>query len=234
MVALYQVALPASALGVEIGPATAADILARRPDQFAALDGPMFDARGPQYTLRDKSRGIDIASRFPTRGAIICVVNGRAQARRGGMPMAGSTVCVQGYPSLVEAGQVVASRTHDTSLVGRAAIVLRRDGNITLVAARAASMYDFAQAISDQLDAEWAIYTDGGSSTALVTREVVLLDTTSTRLPSWVVARRSPSLPPVVNHEPAPGLLSSPAVQVGGALAAGALLYWLFGDDNDG
>ena len=236
MVALYRVDLPASALGVEIGPASAQEVLARRPDQYAVLDGPMFDSRGPQYCLRDRARGIDIASRFPSRGAIICVVAGRAQARRGGMPMAGSTVCVQGYPSLVEAGVVVATRTRDTELVGRAAVVLRRDGNVSLVAARAASMFDFAEALADQLDAEWAIYTDGGSSTALVTRETSMLDLAQKRLPSWIVARRDPGLP-VLSDDPNPNPTTAPGgihplVLAGGAIAAGAALYWLFGDDD--
>lgn len=235
MVALYRVDLPASALGVEIGPASAQEVLARRPDQYAVLDGPMFDARGPQYCLRDRKRGVDIASRFPSRGAIICVVAGRAQARRGGMPMAGSTVCVQGYPSLVEAGVVVATRSRDTELVGRAAVVLRRDGNVSLVAARAASMFDFAEALADQLDAEWAIYTDGGSSTALVTRETEMLDLARRRLPSWIVARRDPSLasldPSLASLADGPSSGLHPLVLAGGAIAAGAALYWLFGDD---
>lgn len=223
MVALYRVDLPPAQLGVELGPATARQILDRRGDVFAVLDGPMFDGSGPQYTLRDKSRDIDVRGRFPTRGVIFCVVGGRVAARRGGLPMAGSTVCVQTYPSLVEAGAVTASQTVDTDLVGRAALVLRRDGGVSLVAARAASMRAFAEAIADQLDALWAGYTDGGSSTSLVSRQALLLDPQQRRLPSWVVAR----MPPAAVGAAAPGAfqISGEALVVGGSFLAGVALY---------
>jgi hypothetical protein len=149
----------------------------------------MFGGSGSVlYALRDTAAGVAVPSRFPTRGLTVCVVGGLARAVRGGLPLQGSTVAVQGYPSLLESGANVASEVHDTDTDWRSALAVRSDGRLALCVGRS-GMREFAAELLTR-GCRQACYLDGGTSTALWQRSGERDGVAVPRaLPAWVLCR---------------------------------------------
>lgn len=181
---LRWVAGDASTLGVVLG-GTADDALSRR--RAAAVGcGPMFDSRGPEYRLRDRAGGVDVASRHPLRGlAIALSAAGTAVAGELG-ELGESPVVVQGYPTLVRGGRpapVAAS-----PVVRRVALALLSPSRLALVAG-SMTMADFAAALA-RGGAREATYLDGGRAAHLQTTTRTLAQHGSERPASWIVLGR--------------------------------------------
>lgn len=173
---------PASALGVVVPPAPVA--AAQGPSAAAVACGPMFSHGVCDFLLRDVSSGASVASKHPTFGATVAVVDGVAQVHRGAFE--GAPVAVQGYPSLVFEGAVTTSPDIDAETVGRVALAVMRDGRVALAVATL-PMDRFARALRDA-GATFAVYLDGGSSTWLRTSDHTH-GSSGRRLPSFVVLR---------------------------------------------
>jgi hypothetical protein len=187
VVAIYRVDFPASALGVELGPSRLSEVL-DRPDVFAAVPAPAFGPDGPILLLRDLARGVQVASRVPSRGVSFCTEGPGTVARRGGSPTRGCSAAVQSLDPLVEAGAITAPEALDYA--ARTAIVLRRDGGLTFAASRGATSREFAGEIINSTDGSWAAVTALGESATLATRTGLLLGNADTLADAWLVARR--------------------------------------------
>lgn len=238
------VAFPASWLALEVDvsgtntasrPETARQVWTRIPEALALIDGPMFavDDGLPYstsqrdrllYRYLDVSRGINVASVWPTRGATLSVANGRAMMAPGSIEQPGSTFAVQGYPTIVRGGGNVANPTSDTEQVGRAAIVLLSDGRVGF-AVDTIGMYAFGQALialraANGASVTDAVYSDGGGSTALALRNasgganVVAIGMDARRVPAYVLA-----IPPSDSSV-------GKVLAIGGGLALGGLAAW--------
>lgn len=150
------------ALAAAVGPwETSRDVAA------AAACGPMFSSRGADYRLCDRARGVDVRSRYPSRGATVVVIGGVASMVDGDAArITAPTVAVQGYPELTRRGRVVVSGLRDLERVPRLAIGITDRGEVAIVYARAASTRTLA---------EWSlargvtecVYLDGGTAAAL-------------------------------------------------------------------
>jgi len=177
----------AEGLGALVG-GTAAQAIASRIDATAVSCGPMFDARGPLYALRDRAHGLDLASRDTSRGAAVCVVGGRAVMAAGGAIPADATAAVQGYPTMVHGG-VVAGLADDTSRTGRVAIGILRDGRIALCLYQG-GMRAFARELV-RVGLMEAVYLDGGRATTMQTRDGALARVGTEVSQSWVVLNQA-------------------------------------------
>ena len=202
---------PAEMLGVVVSsqdPDTTAEMLAKHPEVLAAVDGPMFgfctgsgheasdtdqryriyDCGVVEYRHLDSTAGVDIPGKYPGNGLTVSVVNGRAVASLGGAKVAGASVSIQGYPTLIFNGTVIATSAHDTDRTGRAAVGVLGDGRVFL-AIRSDSMLGFANALKS-MGAIHATYLDGGGSTALYAKEQGFSSgLTSRRIITWPVFR---------------------------------------------
>jgi hypothetical protein len=175
---------PASALGVRLG-GTAAEALAT---SRAVACGPMFNARGALYGLRDAARGVAVESTFPSRGATVVVEAGRARMLDQWSPAAAG-VAVQGYPALVSRGQPLPVAASPSER--RVALAILGDGagetprasgrrgatSLTLASGTEVAlvcgimdMRAFARALAAG-GARGAIYLDGGRAAHLETRD---------------------------------------------------------------
>lgn len=172
----------ASALGVVVPPSPVE--ASRGPNALAVACGPMFSHGVCDFLLRDSSSGASVASKHPTFGATVSVVDGVAQVHRGAFE--GAPVAVQGYPSLMLEGAVTTSPDVDAETTGRVGLAVMRDGRVAL-AVGSMSMDRFARALRDA-GARDAVYLDGGSSTWLRTPEHTH-GVSGRRLPSFVVFR---------------------------------------------
>jgi hypothetical protein len=151
---------PPTSLGALVPSARVVGSVVQLPGGVVAC-GPMFDARGSEYLLRDDSNRTHVASRHPGIGATVRVRGGVALVDGGAVDDA--PVCVQGYPQIVHDRRNLASRTVDAETVGRVALVVLTDGRIAL-AVGTCSMHAFAESLV-ALGAVHAVYLDGGSST---------------------------------------------------------------------
>lgn len=190
---------PAWALGVAVSPRsedaahmnpeTALPVMDSNHHLLAVVDGPMFEECGSRggyantdceslnYLVFDPKANANAPSKHPGDGCIIGFDGeGVGFARRGGVKLPTDKVAIQGFPTLVFDGHVVASNTGSNSEQNwRAALVLMNDGRIALAAtARRLDMVAFAQALV-AAGAKAATYTDGGGSTALRARDGGLL-----------------------------------------------------------
>ena len=185
-----------SQLGLYLGPGSgrtrspvsAAEAL-RASGALAVAPGPMFSGSDTViYGLRDMAAGIALPSQYPTRGLSLCVVGGVARAVLGGAPLTGSTVAVQGYPSLLQSGVNVQTAEQDAGVDWRAALAVRDDGRMALCVGRA-GMHDFAAELLSR-GCRQAAYLDGGTSTALWQSSGDRDGSSAPRaLPAWVLVR---------------------------------------------
>lgn len=199
---LRAVVAPADWLRIENGPRrTPAEVWDRWPNAVGLLDGPMFgnrriagvDRTAALFALRDAPGGVDVPSQEPAQGVTLSVLgDGTAVASRGGVIPSSAAVGVQGWPSLIVAGEITATNVGTNSeRVPRAAWAQLPGNRVALVATTGRSMVDFAQAIRADLRAESAGYTDGGSSTYLGARGApsgwVGITAPSPRVYAWLV-----------------------------------------------
>lgn len=163
-------------------PSTAAEALGATGAE-AVLDGPMFARCDPagsltgtdeekyaqsqcsrvEYRLYSPVDQVDIATRYPSQGMTISVVDGEAVVRSGAQVASGASVAVQLYPPLVREGRVVTTSSLNTDRVTRAGLAVMRDGQLAFVLGNGMSMTDFATAIAAAGGVD-AGYTDGGGS----------------------------------------------------------------------
>lgn len=183
-------------------PETAAQVIDRiRPDAICA--GPMFEffQSGSNYATYDIARliyryldvqsSVNVASSYPTRGGTISVVGNVAAFNRGDGIQPGSTVAIQGYPSLVEEGRNVANASIDTHAEGRCAVGILNTGEVFFALATL-GMYEFARQLI-AAGAMWAIYTDGGGSATLFAKNAFSIGLSARRLPCYLMAIRPTS-----------------------------------------
>lgn len=130
--------------------------------------GPMFDRNGPRFTIRDRARGVDVATREPNVGATVRAWPDRVEVVTGGAP-GDAPVAIQGYPAMIVGGRVLSTALHDGETVGRVALAVMPGARVALAVATA-SMVAFARALA-AAGATAAVYLDGGSSTWLRTAE---------------------------------------------------------------
>lgn len=141
---------------------------------MALLDGPMFGNRNvggdtgrALFFVRDRAARIETVSQRPSEGVTLSVEGVEVVARRGASAPEGADVAVQGWPSLVWAGEAVGTNVGtNAQRVQRAAVAVLRDGRIALAASRASDVVRFSRDLV-ALGALGAAYTDGGSSTYL-------------------------------------------------------------------
>lgn len=195
-----------SQLGLVISPRapkTTAGMMADSPDVIAAIDGPMFSLCTGQpsgyqtyncgsilYRHLDASSGVDVPSRYQTRGITIGVADGTAYAERGATVRPGSRCAVQLYPSMIFAGANEASETRDTDPTIRAAVGILSDGRVFVAVSSQMGIRAMASVLLD-MGATHAGYTDGGGSGALFVRSQngspeVRYNTTGRRVIAWV------------------------------------------------
>lgn len=221
--------------GVPHAPATALDL----GPVDAVCNGPMFSipSGGGSYSTYqlgtldfrhlDRSRGVDVPSRYPARGACIYLgPDGQAHAITGGVPPATATVALQGSPALVRDGREVHSDAKDPGRVWRPALVRVSAAELAFVLGKAVSMETLARKCH-QLGTD-ALYLDGGGSAHVVVRGGGTFGAREQRrVPSWAAVSREsvlPALPGVVGAVPAATLAGGAAVAVGLALGLGAIV----------
>lgn len=256
------VAFPPSWLGFELDdtdgdartaerPETGREVLGRLPRVVALLDGPMFElveggtnyaaSRGSRllYRYLDRRHGINVATRYPERGATVSVTpEGRVSVVSGAGEVEGAVFACQGYPELIRDGRLVARDVVNTDRVGRAALCVLDDGRVAFAVGRA-PMAEFGRALLNLqgVRVRDAIYTDGGGSTTLALRGEggrleIAQGLDSRRLPVYILAEPPASGVGMVN--PSSGsegegfllrLWRSPWFRVvgGSAVATGAL-----------
>jgi hypothetical protein len=223
----YLATFPASWLRVRYGARRSlAALQAEAPGAHLALDGPMFNGAGrvTEWTLRDRTTGVDLTGSRRAEGLYLSVAGDRATMARA--PLEGAAVVVQTWPPLLEGGRVVATNTGtNAERVWRAAIGVMADGRVC-AAVRQADVLTFARDLAAH-GVSSAGYTDGGSSTVLWTREAPAWgrQTAGAKVPAWITAEAPSSAP----GAPSSGGPGAPL----GALAAvlgGALLLWATDD----
>ena len=147
-----------------------------------------FDSSGrlrPLGVAVDRSAGVELASTQPSHGATVAVVDGRAVFSTGATVPQGAAVAVQGYPTLVEGGQVQVSGQHDQESTGRLAIGIDTQQQVVIAAAPSLAMRPFAQWLSTTNVTD-AVYLDGGSAAELVSADGSLAVGSARSLPSVV------------------------------------------------
>ena len=177
---LAWVSAPPSALRVIVSeePMTAREAMTRYPWAWALLDGAMFRLCGGgrdyattpcaalDYLALDPKTGAASLGVYPARGATIAYrQNGALDVLRGdGMPLpAGTLVAWQGYPTLIERGEVIASDAANTDRTERAAVAVSFHPKPVLhLVSGVGTMAAFARELAAALAPELAVYTDGG------------------------------------------------------------------------
>lgn len=207
---LSYVRFPAGQLGVYLdhvggnpnlaAPHTAAEVLRLCPAAEAVLDGPMFDVADNtgsyskyrvghiNYRLVDAEDGdnVDGGTKTDRKGCTLSVVNGHVMWTDGDAPVLSARVAIQFYPSLVRAGQIVASASLNKGVVWRAGV--GSIGDDVVFAVSQCSMVEFARRMLG-LGCLEAGYTDGGGSARLAVREPGVPSAGSSenrRVPSWL------------------------------------------------
>ncbi len=193
----------------------------------AALNGPMFDVCDGQslpygnaeYAVsvcdvleyRHQDGALQARGSYPSRGLTFSVLgDGSVQVLHGDQVASGAKVAIQGYPTIVADGHSVAGSSPNTDIVWRSALVLMTDGRMAF-AVMIASMPVFGTAL-EAAEVRYAIYTDGGGSSAEVTADGIIGSSERRPVPSWIIVRK-----------PSPnGLL-----WLAGALALG-LAWWVW------
>ena len=187
-------------------PSTASEALAQDSTLFAVLDGPMFEkcsagsyssytCGDPRFLLRDSiGNSINENSDESSVGGTIFVKEGVAHYIRGGVVPAEIEIAVQGYPTLVVDGVNTAGTSGtNQDRVWRAALCIIRSSNGNEELAFAVghdTMYGFAASLIGA-GAVYAVYTDGGGSGRLATRDGFVGDSENRRVPLWLGVRPS-------------------------------------------
>lgn len=218
----------------EFSPITASRVLQDVPDAEAVLDGPMFsncdpDGRGysastcgnPGYLSRDSRISLNEPSDHGARGGTLSVVANEAAFHPRAEAPASAHVAIQGYPTLVVRGQPTQGLV-DLDTRWRCALAKMSDGRMAFVCG-AMSMPLFAQKLAESGVSD-AVYTDGGGSARLATRDGQWAGDSENRpVPLWIVAYRRDSAR-VQGGMPAAGwVLLSLSVALGVAGGAAAL-----------
>lgn len=203
----------------EGAPRRAADVLAERGGARFAVNGPMFDARGPQFLFRDVAAGISHGSHEPDQGVSVWVEGGRAHAAYGTSSIpAGAAVAVQGWPSLVVDGRVSATNVGTNSQRDtRAGIGVTADGRILIV-----TMVGTMVQLAERLVAAGAVaagYLDGGSSLQVRGGGANSDSPRVAAVPLWILAE-----PPAATAS-SKRRLAAGVVATAGVLALGILLW---------
>lgn len=177
----------ASSLGVVLG-GDASQALALR-SAWAVASGPMFASGRPEYLVRDDAAGVDVATRYPSRGAAVSVVDGLAYVAAGAEVLGSAAVVVQGYPRLVEAGRVVA--VADSPRVRRVALAVMEGGARVALVSFTGTMADLARELVDG-GAVDAVYLDGGRAAHLEAGGVLVFGFDPAERPAaWIVLGRA-------------------------------------------
>jgi len=161
----------------------------------AALNGPMFEVCGDDcdvldYLHYDPSRGVTAQGRYPSRGITVYVLNGVPHAARGRYAPDASSAAVQLYPPLVWNGSDETNPSLNTAAEWRAALCIMDDGNLAFAVGGPSSMTSFSRGLVEA-GAVYAGYTDGGSSTSLVTPGGIDGSPRRSRVASWLVVNPS-------------------------------------------
>ncbi len=181
-------------------PFTADEVIAANPEFAAVLDGPMFEKCGgghayesytcgdPGYLLADGT--LQEATEHPSRGGTIYIKDGVAEYASGA-PANLPGIAVQGYPSLLENGENVASLTGQNAERGwRAALVLLENGNLAFAVGQD-TMPGFAARLK-RIGGRYAVYTDGGGSAKIVTQNGERAGSSENRrVPVYLVVRQT-------------------------------------------
>lgn len=204
-------------------PSTASEALGQDASLAAVLDGPMFEKCGegsyatyrcgePRFLVKDDDTYE--ASDEPGVGGTIWVEEGVAKFMRGAVLVPNATVAVQGYPTLVEDGRNVAGTSGNLAdHVWRAALVIGRDGQLWFAVGHD-TMHGFATSLINA-GALHALYTDGGGSARLATRDGFVGSSEDRRVPLWLGVREGV----------AGGTLGKAALVVVGAAALAGVGY---------
>ena len=212
-------------------------ILGDNPRAVFAVDGTMFESHAGSDVLLnfDTITGVNVASRKPTEGMTIAVVNRIADAVYGGALPIGASVAIQTWPSLVRNGRVSASNVGtNVERVWRVGMGVTNTGRIAVVML-VGTMVDLAnRMVSEGLVN--AGYLDGGSSLAAEARGVfrrVHTAPSGSRVPGWVLA-----VPPDEAPDATLGTVeassggASAAVPVVCAVALTGLFGWILATDG--
>lgn len=176
---------PAESLGVVLGGEAQQAIAAR--GAWAVACGPMFDRQGPQYLVRDDAARADVATRWPSRGATVAVVERLAYVMPGAEALGAAAVAVQGYPRLVEAGRTVAVQAGDRTR--RVALAVMAGGRVVALVSFTGTMAGFARELVDG-GAVDAVYLDGGRAAHLAAGGVVVFGHGAERPAAWITLGR--------------------------------------------
>jgi len=163
-------------------PLKASEVMGRRKDIRAAINGAMFDYcptsphNYPQatcysavYRLRDKKhRDLDVVGTHPSDGITIAVVDGRASFATGNTVPAGATIAAQLWPPMLVNGHDVTNQQLNTDRVWRSAMGIDRSGKIVFAITQNSMTGMAAEMLAHGVVN--AGYTDGGGSARLAVR----------------------------------------------------------------
>ena len=154
-------------------PSNVENLLTRYPWALAAAAAPMFGHTasrscngGPCTKLFDRASGVSFPGVFPDSGLTISVKGNHASVASGAQVAPGADVAIQLYPAIVRAGVPGGPSTRESSVAGMG---LLRNGKLLLMVAGGGSPFELGQEFVRR-GAEYAGYTDAGSSAALYVR----------------------------------------------------------------
>lgn len=173
---------PASTLGAVLGGSPSEALAARGAVAIAC--GPMFSGGLPENLLRDEGAGVDVPSRFPSRGATVAVVDGLAYVATGAEVLGAAAVAVQGSPELVRRGRL--EPVADSPRVRRVALAVMPGGQRVALVSFVGTMADFGRELLEGGAVE-AVYLDGGRAAHLQVGAAALVAFDPSERPaSWV------------------------------------------------
>lgn len=168
----------------------------RLPSLYAAIAGPMWHESGRTLAMFwQPSKGINIASRVPRYGLSVNVFSdGSVQCAHGAKKFEHATLAVQGFPSLIEDRRPQPTTEHDSGGEWRSALVAWPQHKWLGFAIGHMGMDVFRDRLLHR-GIPWAVYTDGGSSTNLVTPQARVGHPRPRTLPGWLEAIAPPCGP---------------------------------------
>lgn len=203
-------------------------IAAAYPWALAATAAPMYGrtasrscggALNPCTALYDRASGVSFPGVFRDSGLTISVKGNRASVANGAQVPPGADVAVQLYPTIVRAGVASGPGTAESSVAG---VGLLRNGKLLLMVAGGGSPFELGQEFVRR-GAEYAGYTDAGSSAALWVRGEGWrgAHAANPSLPGWLLV----GPPPKVNMMAWGAIVAGVLLALGGA---GLLAKWYF------
>lgn len=166
------------------------------PSLYAAIAGPMWHESGRTLAmLYQPSKNINIASRVPRYGLSVNVFSdGSIQCAHGAKRFDGASLAVQGFPSLIENRVAQPTTEHDSGGEWRSALVAWPAHKWIGFAIGHMGMDVFRDRLLRR-GIPWAVYTDGGSSTNLVSATQRVGHPRPRTLPGWLEAIAPPCGP---------------------------------------